>query len=1036
MHDWLDATSAVADLIALDEDGEPVGYCGVYPHWRDADAAYVSILGVIARAQGKKVGKRLLLRAVELAHEKGLKRLDLHTWSGNLNAVPLYKKVGMFWVPETSVYMQDYMPGLLQVPLARAWFDRHPDWYGCFQRELAQDPDKHTVEGMELYEYVFEEDDDRLVAEMDRYGWGLCGLSRRLDGREMAITARLRSHEVMVGLDNELTIAIVNGTDAPLSAALSVEAYKGLTWAEPFPTSLQVPAGEQIAVTRAFVVDSSAQMYRREASEAIRSRVISGDQVLDLVTGAKIQPAVELGCQDAYDAVPPGRTTSVYLDLTNHTHEPLSGQVEVFCKGLSGSQQCIPFSLEGEEVSGIEVPVSVPDESADGSLILYATASIDAEGVQRAMPVYRYPLVVDAAGLTTVVEHANGRQIHLVNNQIGVQVDLEGGRIFLYRRSSGGERRHVGLELGPPYGQSLDETLPYTWETDREDGGLTLVLKAVSRQIPDLEIQKHVRIYPGGSEVEQWTTVVNQQASGPMTVGARLWTGGNEISLNPFSSVARAFVPVGDKVLESDPLLPVLSENLISQDPADWRETWTATQHAVDGQFSAWIWRPEGVSKVKVNGGKLSSTEIAPRTLAPGEACELYRLWYGFSYASLSEVRGRWSQLVGHVEISYLERNYPVQTVLPIEVRLLGEGVVCPGTIRRSVELRFSTAYPFNGTLRLKMPDDWQGAFVTPEGCSETVPLPDPVPGEAIPIEVEWVVPGDAKGAVATVELVFEGELEMAFPLTVVLSNGSAVEVAEAQLENKPVLAVSNGALSFNVCSEIGGNLIRLQDESERTFFYDHFPEVKHFHFFDYHVGGIQPLIFRGDSENLFSEPETVDVQPVEEGAWSGVRASWTVCHNPELRGQSYGLTYLVAPGCPIVRMRVDHRNPTGRRLRWFCGLTLNLALQGDPEGLTVCVPSGDRTWVRHQTPMAFVSQAQLSQPWAWVGKGDQSLTMFVPEGYVGAAIVWDFQMMGIGLLTSQLETLPHGEDVIEYGLALNQSPDKTGDLMQALAQS
>ena len=130
VSDWLDKTSAIADLIAFDGDpavdGAPVGYCGLYPHWRDEHAAYVNILGVVPRVKGKKYGKRLLLRAIETAVKQGIQRVDLHTWGGNLNAVPLYKKIGMFWMPETSVYMQDYIPTLLQMSLAQAWFGKHP----------------------------------------------------------------------------------------------------------------------------------------------------------------------------------------------------------------------------------------------------------------------------------------------------------------------------------------------------------------------------------------------------------------------------------------------------------------------------------------------------------------------------------------------------------------------------------------------------------------------------------------------------------------------------------------------------------------------------------------------------------------------------------------------------------------------------------------------------------------------------------------------------------------------------------------------
>ncbi|NHK32272.1 MAG: GNAT family N-acetyltransferase, partial [Asgard group archaeon] len=203
VHDWLDKTSAIADLIAINEEDELCGYCGLYPHWRDKNAAYISILGVTPNAKGKKFGKRLLLKSLELAKENGITRVDLHTWSGNMDAMPLYKKVGLFWVPETSVYMQDFIPGILKQEIAQDWFDKHPDWYGNFIRTLDQTPDKQVVDGMELYNYEFKVDEDLLIAEIDRFGWGFTGFNRILDGKRLSVKTKVTSHEIYTGIQND-----------------------------------------------------------------------------------------------------------------------------------------------------------------------------------------------------------------------------------------------------------------------------------------------------------------------------------------------------------------------------------------------------------------------------------------------------------------------------------------------------------------------------------------------------------------------------------------------------------------------------------------------------------------------------------------------------------------------------------------------------------------------------------------------------------------------------------------------------------------
>lgn len=135
-------------------NGSFTGICSLHPHYEDSDAAYIGVFGVHPDYLGKGHGKVLILRAIQTAKEKNIKRVDLDTWAGNLRAVPLYKKCGMFWVPKTSVRMQDYIPGILNFPLAKEFFKKH-DWYKIQIRELKPVPDEFKIDEMELFPYEF-----------------------------------------------------------------------------------------------------------------------------------------------------------------------------------------------------------------------------------------------------------------------------------------------------------------------------------------------------------------------------------------------------------------------------------------------------------------------------------------------------------------------------------------------------------------------------------------------------------------------------------------------------------------------------------------------------------------------------------------------------------------------------------------------------------------------------------------------------------------------------------------------------------------
>ena len=63
--------------------------------------------------------------------------------------MPLYKKTGFNWVPETDVFMRNYLPSALTVPAGKAFFANR-DWYECMEREIKVAPVRAQV-GLSLF---------------------------------------------------------------------------------------------------------------------------------------------------------------------------------------------------------------------------------------------------------------------------------------------------------------------------------------------------------------------------------------------------------------------------------------------------------------------------------------------------------------------------------------------------------------------------------------------------------------------------------------------------------------------------------------------------------------------------------------------------------------------------------------------------------------------------------------------------------------------------------------------------------------------
>lgn len=86
----------------------------------DPGTWYIGLLNVKPDFYGKKLGKKLILTAQQYAVDMGIERVDLHTWAGNLKAVPLYKKCGYFWEDrDNSTHLINLIPKVLKLNFSK-----------------------------------------------------------------------------------------------------------------------------------------------------------------------------------------------------------------------------------------------------------------------------------------------------------------------------------------------------------------------------------------------------------------------------------------------------------------------------------------------------------------------------------------------------------------------------------------------------------------------------------------------------------------------------------------------------------------------------------------------------------------------------------------------------------------------------------------------------------------------------------------------------------------------------------------------------
>ncbi|KUP05769.1 acetyltransferase [Bacillus coahuilensis p1.1.43] len=193
-----------------------VGYCSLSEYREDSGSLYIPLLNVHPDYHGHKIGKRLVLKAVERTIELGWPRLDLFTWAGNTKAVPLYKKCGFFWEDrDDAVHLMNFIPAVMQLEMVQPFFEKH-DWYTTSQREIEVKPDGEKQNNFSLYEYEWRADGEYVRIQFERTGRGI----RLIETENMLIEMSIPDFKLLEAVEHGVTYRVVNKTNSPISIQL------------------------------------------------------------------------------------------------------------------------------------------------------------------------------------------------------------------------------------------------------------------------------------------------------------------------------------------------------------------------------------------------------------------------------------------------------------------------------------------------------------------------------------------------------------------------------------------------------------------------------------------------------------------------------------------------------------------------------------------------------------------------------------------------------------------------------------------------
>jgi ribosomal protein S18 acetylase RimI-like enzyme len=947
--------------------GKFTGICSLHPHSEDAEAAYIGVFGVHPDYLSKGHGKAMILKALQIASDNNLRRVDLDTWAGNLRAVPLYKKSGMFWVPETSVHMQDFIPGILNFPLAREFFKKH-DWYSSQVRKLELVPDQIKLGEMEVFPYEFSADRDHLKMWIDRYGRSIVGLEQTLGGKHLRIMCRLEDHKVIAGVEHEFIIEITNETKDILQGSVFLSGFEGLDFTAHPPESFKMKNGTSINLRARFRVNPETEVPDiSRKQKAIKASLVINGELIPFEIGMRIMPLLAFKTDPDSITVTPGTTGKIQLNIFNNSKEHFKGNVFVIDEDnkLSIDKIAIPIDAPPESYSGFNVNIKVEDDQPTSLMPLELFARGKVKGAYTETRTERiYVKCLTPGEIATSVEKKDQGELVIVENEdLAAYVQLRGALLEVTYKNASYGRQEVwlrgGLGVGPPFG--FMRPIDYEHKVIRKPESVELVLSGQHPDKPGVKMMRILTFYAGASLIKEKIRVVNMNPDVTYKLDVRI------NGMNPRTNLYTVIVPLKG-IMEHEMVEFPVSESDLPTDPKEYKESWICYQNQAQDFCFGQIWSNEKLSKVRIGEQSLLAPEYSLGQVKPGQSACTSELYYVVEKGKWQTIRRKWQSLIGK-QIPLKEKHLESKPLFNVE---LAESIFYDKTkLRTQINAVNFRSKEATGKVVLIPPRGWK---IEPSEIEvKKVGINNPFTAD-----LSLFPPSKAKLGIYSGFINFYSDRQaIQFPLDLcVLSKiaNHSVTVASCKEDDKVVQKVANGLLEFKACAEYAGCLFFLSRKKEVNQLGSGFPRVGTKVFLENYTGGIRALYLsdRFDFQKSKSHEEEYKAESVEEGDWKGVEFSFESKQQEEIRGVLGSVSYLTLPFSNVVKIKRRFKNPTLASFRFNGCLWISPNVGGDFEKNEAIFPVNDKILRFKRSEGVAISGVQREKGWVFVANAEQ----------------------------------------------------------------
>lgn len=985
-----------AVLVAVSEEGEFVGYCDLEAQVGQREVAYIDLLGARLSHHGRGVGKMLLREMVRRVTDLGYRQVTLGTWPGNTKAVPLYKKTGFHWEPDTNVFMRNYLPSALTTPVGRAFFASR-DWYACLDRAIEIAPDDVKWNGMKVFPYRFRDGDETLDLIFDAYGHGLTSI----ETPDYRVSCFLSAEEAPAGEVLPITWEIISKRGRPLPVTLLAEAEAGL----------HLRAQEQFTVegehrlTRDLHVDPlTAPRHGGEPAHRVHSTLILDGVPLTLETGVKVVRPVEIHYSG--EALSVGRDLRFEAVLKSNLDRLLTGRVTLSPHPLLSCNAPVQeFTLAPRMETQTVFTVRASEAGA-----LTTRLQVAAGDVRSERPVLFRAL--EGSGAQGGVDAQYNEEAVLENQSLRASVHLRGGGLSLHAPTRNRWMMWQGLgELGPPFvsHRMIEPMLEARIETGASDR--RLVVTSPSPEFPGLTVERTLTLLSDG--LAQIDLRVYNMADTPQTISLRVRSHGD------FNHTLISPLPQG---LIREPLhewgeFPSGDIDLLAHG-AKLTENWHALEE--DELVGGIIWM--GDPEIDFQWSRFPHLRYELGELPPNSVRELPPIYLFAGEGDWKTVRRWYRRLTQSDQPPEMQSPEPVRV---LEVRIdPAHALLCSGEATVPIEIMNRRGRALNGVLRLK-----SGDFHTE---IEEIPVEAANRDKAHNVELKVSSP-DRLGAGFLEATLEAGPTVERFRLPLVRGG---MEGAVAVRETEPGLyAIENGHMTLKAAPGFFGALVALERDGVNHL-YSAWPAARPMSWFNPWHGGVHAMVWNGGDEQLAREVFTGG--PIERtGArglhWQGVRARCEPQHK-DWRWLHLELEYLTLPGSNLIALVTRWTNHDGARSRPGGGAQVWVQPGGVRENLTL---HWEREGERRERRRGGFQMHGSNSPWAAAeNSATHDALLLVPTAYKATAGVGDMGADGASLIVGGPVSLEPGEtkEVLNW-LVLLQGVDQVDAYVAALSK-